>query len=130
VKRSQLATPAGIDHDFNFLSGIERAFETADRDAVGRGIGVEGEGTARRRHNGPTKGSNLQRGLAASGAIIRKAPVGMSRQKANKTQYNGKCVISTSRMNCTNCELKKSMSSMDSRVGQPGWYKRTWTVSR
>lgn len=92
MKRSQLATPAGIDHDFNFLSGIERAFETADRDAGGRGIGVEAVSTGRRRYNGPTKGSNLQRGLAASGAVIRKAPVGMSRQKANKTGYSGKCV--------------------------------------
>lgn len=93
MKRSQLATPAGIDHDFNFLSGIERAFETVDRDVVGRGIGVESSGGGgKRRWNGPTKGSNLQRGLAASGAIIRKAPVGMSRQKSNKTGYNAKYV--------------------------------------
>lgn len=84
VKRSQLATAAGIDHDYNFLTGIERAFDAADRESESRGTISTGND---RRGTGPKPGSHLQQRLDATGAIIRKAPVGMSRQKSNRTQW-------------------------------------------
>ncbi|KAL9941361.1 hypothetical protein D7B24_003616 [Verticillium nonalfalfae] len=34
VPRAQLRTPAGVDHDYNFLHGIERAVQRAEREIV------------------------------------------------------------------------------------------------
>ncbi|KAL2368752.1 hypothetical protein RJ035_007466 [Blastomyces gilchristii] len=47
LKRKELATPVAFDKDFNFLSGIERYVERAERDAENRGIAlarVDGDG--------------------------------------------------------------------------------------
>ncbi|PSN59788.1 hypothetical protein BS50DRAFT_614455 [Corynespora cassiicola Philippines] len=57
VKKSQLATPAGIDHDFNFLTGVERGLEKAEHTHY-----------------------------AAAGVEVIRAPKGLSRQKENKTR--------------------------------------------
>ncbi|KAF2145237.1 uncharacterized protein K452DRAFT_324947 [Aplosporella prunicola CBS 121167] len=79
VKKAQLATPAGIDHDYNFLTGIERAFQRADDDAERRGL------DAKRRVFGEAR---LQAYLQANRIIVDRAPVGMSRQRANKTRIS------------------------------------------
>ena len=60
MKRSQLATAAGIDRDYNFLTGIERAFDAADRESESRGITSTGKG---RRGGVPKPGSHLQQRL-------------------------------------------------------------------
>jgi hypothetical protein len=70
VKKSQLATPAGIDHDYNFLTSIERGLEKARRAAKGR--------QASDQH------------FAVAGVAVIRAPKGLSRQKDNKTHQNKK----------------------------------------
>jgi hypothetical protein len=154
VKRSQLATAAGIDRDFNFLTGIERAFDAADRESESRGITSSGK-----RGTGPNPGSNLQQRLNASGAIIRKAPVGMSRQKSNRTQWMPKLVqtqfynrVAHGRVVWFRCysslhrlsqpsgaimmilqELSLIMQqiqvySLDSRMDPSRWHQNKWTM--
>ena len=82
VKRDQLATASGIDHDYNFLSGVERVFDRADKDREVRGIGEVDTGTRKRWNNhGP-----LQKYLRQNNIFVDRAPLGMSRQKANTTR--------------------------------------------
>ncbi|KAI9836440.1 MAG: hypothetical protein M1819_001471 [Sarea resinae] len=87
VKRSELATPSGIDRDFNFLTGIEQKLDNADKDAEERGLvtdGFQSHGRA-----GPRKGEvNVQKALERTRVIIERAPKGMSREKMNKTNWN------------------------------------------
>ncbi|KAL2358295.1 HIT finger domain-containing protein, partial [Cryomyces antarcticus] len=87
VKKAQLATPAGIDQDYNFLTGVERAFDKADRDAESRGFDVRNAST---RHL--AKGSALQQRLQAAGVIIDRAPPVMSRARDNHTRVTNKYV--------------------------------------
>lgn len=79
MKKSQLATPAGIDHDYNFLSGIERDLEKSEKSVSEKGLDV---GLTR------PKGDQTQRmdyQLTAAGVNVIRAPKGMSRAKENKT---------------------------------------------
>ncbi|KAE8356796.1 hypothetical protein BDV28DRAFT_65634 [Aspergillus coremiiformis] len=41
LKRNELATESAFDRDFNFITGIERRLERAERDAENRGISVQ-----------------------------------------------------------------------------------------
>ncbi|KAF2691024.1 hypothetical protein K458DRAFT_438734 [Lentithecium fluviatile CBS 122367] len=78
VKKSQLATPAGIDHDFNYLTSVERELERADRHVEGRD---SGNASALQK-----KGRNItDRHFADAGVTVIRAPKGLSRQKVNKT---------------------------------------------
>lgn len=80
VKKSQLATPSGVDHDYNFISGIERSRGRAEDHLQGRSIhDAEGRST---RLNQPAFRNRLQ--LAR--VNVEYAPLGMSRQKLNKTR--------------------------------------------
>ncbi|GAB7346915.1 hypothetical protein MBLNU459_g1985t1 [Dothideomycetes sp. NU459] len=82
VKKNELTTAAGIDHDFNFLSGIERTFDQADKALRDRGMEASG-GLKKRWHaEGP-----LQRYIRENGIRVDRAPVGMSRQKSNQTRF-------------------------------------------
>lgn len=77
VKRSELATPRGIDHDYNFLTSIERGLQRADDDAEARG------------HENKKYEQNqakLQRYLQSNRIIVDRAPIGMTRQKTNRTR--------------------------------------------
>ncbi|KAF2084447.1 hypothetical protein K490DRAFT_68755 [Saccharata proteae CBS 121410] len=85
VRKSELATPAGVDRDYNFLSGIERAFDTADRHADRRGITVDDASAARK---GQQKWAQLQSYLRANRIAVDRAPRGLSRQKANCTRLS------------------------------------------
>ncbi|KAF3000160.1 hypothetical protein E8E13_005767 [Curvularia kusanoi] len=80
VKKADLATPAGIDHDYNFLSGIERDLEKSEKSVVEKGLDVD--------LNARPKGDRSQ-GMdyhfAAAGVKVIRAPKGMSRSKENKT---------------------------------------------
>jgi len=80
MKKSELATPAGIDHDYNFLSGIERDLEKADKSVAERGLAVG--------LNARLKGDQSQKldwQFSAAGVKVIRAPKGMSRAKENKT---------------------------------------------
>jgi hypothetical protein len=80
VKKSQLATAPGVDHDYNFISGIERSRDRAEEYLQGRSIqGAEGRST---KLNQPAFRNRLQ--LAR--VVVEYAPLGMSRQKLNKTK--------------------------------------------
>lgn len=82
-KKNQLQTEAGIDHDFNFLTGVERAFDKADHDAKTRGISLGGKPASYPKHSH----QNVERALVESEVDIRRAPKGMSRSRLNRTEY-------------------------------------------
>lgn len=95
LKRSQLASPAGIDHDFNFLTSIERKIDRASRDAEERSVALHnddpGPPRIRWKKSNLVKGEvNLKAALEKCEVIVRKAPVGMERAKQNKTVWNKK----------------------------------------
>lgn len=80
MKKSELATPAGIDHDYNFLSGIERDLEKSEKSVTEKGLDID--------LNTKSKGDRAQGidyHLAAAGVKVIRAPKGMSRSKENKT---------------------------------------------
>ncbi|KAF2447829.1 hypothetical protein P171DRAFT_429430 [Karstenula rhodostoma CBS 690.94] len=85
VKKSQLATPAGIDHDYNFLTGIERGLEKADRQLEGQGLGSRPDP----RRDGKGRLPSDQH-FAEAGVTVIRAPKGLSRQKDNKTHRSKK----------------------------------------
>ncbi len=96
-KRSELATPAGIDHDYNFLTSIERKIDSASRDATERGVILYGdddeeEGRRKRRKQLVKGEAPLKAALEKSEVIVTKAPAGMERAKQNKTFWNRRCV--------------------------------------
>lgn len=76
MKKSHLVTPAGIDHDYNFLSRIERNLERAE--VTANAVGGD-----------PASTNNQQevnyRKLQSSGVKVIRAPKGLSRQKENKS---------------------------------------------
>ena len=110
LKRSELATEVAFDRDFNFISGIERSLERADRDAENRGIelqrgsaadGEEAEealesGAGRKRKHpgqGLVKGeAGFLRGAEAGAVKVMRAPRGMTRNKQNTSRWHPKYV--------------------------------------
>ena len=76
-----MATPAGIDHDFNFLTGIERGLEKAERNVNEIGLGGTSE-----IQTAPRKGLVTRNNFEAVGVNVIRAPNGMTRQKENKTR--------------------------------------------
>lgn len=89
VKKNQLVTPQGVDRDFNFLTGVERAISKADQDASDRGI-VPKHGPRKSIQDRWHPEGALQKYLAENQIIVDRAPKGMSRQKANSTRCTPK----------------------------------------
>lgn len=110
LKRSELATEVAFDRDFNFITGIERTLERAERDVENRGIelargqdpqGEEGQddassgaGAGRKRKH-PTQGlvkgeAGFLRGAEAGLVKVLRAPRGMSRNKQNTSRWHPK----------------------------------------
>lgn len=85
MKRSELATPSGIDHDYNFLTGIERSLENAERQVEGRTSGNLSDPRRDSQVRQPT-----DQNFAAAGVTVIRAPKGLSRQKENKTHRSKK----------------------------------------
>lgn len=81
MKKSQLMTEAGIDHDYNFLSGIERDMGKAEK------LFSETSDPIPMRQRGFTaqKSAVNYNQLEAAGVHVIRAPKGMSRQKENKS---------------------------------------------
>ncbi|KAK2785980.1 hypothetical protein FQN53_007083 [Emmonsiellopsis sp. PD_33] len=104
LKRKELSTPSAFDKDFNFISGIERFVERAERGAERRGVelrrdevqdageeGGEGGRRKKRVRKEPVKGEvALMRGLEQARVMVIRAPRGMSRAKMNLTGWNKK----------------------------------------
>ncbi|KAF2747300.1 HIT finger domain-containing protein [Sporormia fimetaria CBS 119925] len=82
VKKSQLATPAGIDHDYNFLSSIERGLQKAERDVESKVDTSESQGSKKSRPSA--------KHLSDAGITVIRAPKGLSRERENRTQWSKK----------------------------------------
>lgn len=81
VKRSKLYTAAGVDHDYNFITGIERGLDDAERKLEDHGLQPESHA------KGPKHEGSLRNAIQSTKVIIEHAPRGMSRQKQNKTHW-------------------------------------------
>jgi len=92
VKKSQLSTPAGIDHDYNFLTAIDKVVDIAGRSAKDRGIILQHAGSKAQQ-----KCSSFQQHLEMTRVRIHRAPTGMSREKVNQTRWHPKhkCILWT-----------------------------------
>lgn len=96
MKKSELATPAGIDHDYNFLTSIERGLEKAERQVQNHSTGNLSDP----RHDANARQPSHQHFAMAEVTVIR-APQGLSRQKENKTHRNKRCAcLWTHRQRC------------------------------
>jgi len=82
IKKGQLATPAGIDHDYNFLTGIERELDAADQHVSERG---NHPSLGRQQRTG--RGGAFDQAILNAQVIIDAAPHGMSRQRENRTRW-------------------------------------------
>ncbi|KAL8754127.1 MAG: hypothetical protein Q9184_005210 [Pyrenodesmia sp. 2 TL-2023] len=88
IKRSDLATAKGIDHDYNYLTSIERQIDTAERDCEARGI-LLFEESAKSKRSQPVKGAvALENAIKQCRVVVDRAPKGMSRQKQNATYWD------------------------------------------
>ena len=85
VKKSQWATPTGIDHDYNYLKTVERSIDEAGQHAHQRGIGVDAP-TSKGAARAWQSGSTLQKYLSRNRIIVDHAPTGMNRQRTNQTR--------------------------------------------
>lgn len=124
IKRNDLATPAGIDRDYNFLTRIEREIEGAEKDAVARGVQLadDADGRSLRAFRpGPQKGEvNVQKAIERTGVIVDRAPKGMVRSRENKTHWHKKYV--TTKLDLWDRLVLRSLLQtqvfvLDSRVG-------------
>jgi hypothetical protein len=85
-KRNELATPSSVDQDYNFITSVERSLARAEDEAAERGIDLDTDG--RRKLAKGQRRTNIE--IENSGAIVLKAPEGMSRNKQNKSRWNMK----------------------------------------
>lgn len=83
LKKSQLESATGIDRDFNFLTGVERAFSRAEHDTASRGIRI-GEQVRPKPFN-----RSIEQAIIESQVDVRRAPKGLSRAKDNRTDLSG-----------------------------------------
>ena len=111
LRRSELSTETAFDRDFNFITGIERSLERADRDAENRGIDlargqdkedgeegdIQGSGLSRKRKHpqqGLVKGeAGFLRGAESGQVNVIRAPRGMTRNKQNGSRWHPKYVL-------------------------------------
>ncbi|ORY56134.1 uncharacterized protein BCR38DRAFT_451534 [Pseudomassariella vexata] len=102
----KLRTDAGIDHDYNFLTKIERTIERAEKALTEeRGIALPSQNAPppnklRRLNKGQSRGNvtmgdgsrpwarSAIRRLKALGISVKHVPMGMTRERENTTSYN------------------------------------------
>lgn len=85
LKKSQLATAAGIDRDYNYLKGVERHIDDASADARDRGVAGTHAQTESHSHLA-RRGGAFQKYLRDNQITVEYAPKGMSRQKSNQSR--------------------------------------------
>ncbi|KAG0161255.1 hypothetical protein PDIDSM_8789 [Penicillium digitatum] len=108
LKRNELITESAFDRDFNFITGIERTLERAEREIDNRGIDLAGStqtddgnfegfqhssaGCKRKHPNqGLAKGeAAFLRGAETARVKVLRAPKGMSRNKQNGSRLHPK----------------------------------------
>ena len=87
LKKNDLETPEAFDHDFNFISGIERSMEGATRISENMLPTSSIQGTSKNQKKGVVP---LQNALKRNNVLVLRAPTGMTRQKQNQTAWNYK----------------------------------------
>jgi len=85
MKRNQLATPAGLDQDYNYLKKVERTIDRASQDSKER-HGRKTLASTRNASRGWQPDSSLQKYLIEHRIQVERAPKGMTRQKLNHTR--------------------------------------------
>ncbi|KAI9794342.1 MAG: hypothetical protein M1816_005411 [Peltula sp. TS41687] len=118
-------TPAAVDRDFNFLVGIERHLDRAERDVEDRGILISDQA-----HGGVQYGpqqsqrteSNLTIALRNSRVLIERAPKGMQRQLQNRTRWmkkgrSAEADEKRSRQKCLNWTIEWIDDACDRTLG-------------
>lgn len=101
--KSQLATPSGIDHDYNFLHSIEHRIERSqkliveerelvDEDELALARAGTEDHNRKRRKQGPQRPGEepIQRALKRTRTTILRAPKGMRRNLENETTWSAK----------------------------------------
>ncbi|KAI9834179.1 MAG: hypothetical protein M1826_005290 [Phylliscum demangeonii] len=91
LSRRDLATAASLDRDYNFLAGLERHLDRVERDVEERGIPIEPTHGPRHGPKRRPKGEwRVTAAIERCRVIVQKAPVGMQRQRENRTGWNKK----------------------------------------
>ncbi|KAK5727319.1 Box C/D snoRNA accumulation [Elasticomyces elasticus] len=85
LKKSQLATPSGLDQDFNYLKGIERSIDHASETLLKPADGGTHQ-NLRKVSTGWRPDSRLQKYLTENSITQERAPKGMQRQRQNTTR--------------------------------------------
>lgn len=85
IKKNQLATPTGLDQDYNYLRSIERSLDDANADVQDRGLAA-GHHNLRNASAGWQTESRLHKYLAENQITLERAPWGMKRQRVNTTR--------------------------------------------
>ncbi|KAI9687738.1 MAG: hypothetical protein M1822_001818 [Bathelium mastoideum] len=89
VSKPKLATPAGVDHDYNYLHNVEWSIGTAQRHASDKGVTFHNNASRDKRPDVPSRTRKLQTAYSNALVTVKYAPVNMTRQKINKTQWDG-----------------------------------------
>ncbi|EXJ75179.1 uncharacterized protein A1O5_01875 [Cladophialophora psammophila CBS 110553] len=113
-KRADLATPASIDQDFNFITSVERSLARADELTISKGIDLVPSGITRKGQEGSRK---FTAELEKRGIRLIKAPEGLSRNKQNKSHWagHGNCIMWTTEWLCYDGD-KKTCNVLESRT--------------
>ncbi|TKA65285.1 hypothetical protein B0A55_09537 [Friedmanniomyces simplex] len=85
LKKSKLATPSGLDQDFNYLKGIERRIDHASETLL-KPAEEGAHQSFRTVATGWRPDSRLQRYLAENCITLERAPKGLQRQRENRTR--------------------------------------------
>lgn len=112
-KRAELATPASVDKDFNFIANVERAITKADNHVLERGIGLA---PAHHLRPGALR-PKVDLEIEERAIRVIRAPKGLSRAKQNKTHWvsQQKSVMWTVEWICPDGE-KITGSSLEGRT--------------
>ena len=84
MKKSQWATPSGVDHDYNYLKSVEKRIDDgAEANGDLSKIQLQNSRIEDRQRNPE---SSLNQYLARNHIFVQRAPIGMSRSRLNKTR--------------------------------------------
>lgn len=119
MSKNCLATPAGLDRDYNFISTIEHAVDRAGHEQNDRGIDGKRPGLDSKRQIN-ARGPPLQRALQNADIKVYRAPLGMNRQRENDTKWDTKydSQVFIPRSNSAN-DFQAETRALDRRVVPP-----------
>ncbi|KAI1615715.1 hypothetical protein EDD36DRAFT_486035, partial [Exophiala viscosa] len=94
-KRADLATPASVDQDFNFITSVEISLQKADDLPLNKDKALAPSGLRRQEHG--SKKGKFETEVEERGIQLVRAPHGLSRHRQNKSRWYGKenCIMWT-----------------------------------